>query len=86
MTTDADLARDDLVVVHRAADVPAPGGVEGDAINAIRFLAIDAIQRAKSGPPLVLTMGPLLTVAANKLPGARGADARHLHRPSDGRA
>jgi transketolase len=51
MTTDADLVRDDLVVIHRAADVPSPGGLEGDAINAIRFLAIDAIQRAKSGHP-----------------------------------
>jgi transketolase len=51
MTTEADRARDDLVVVHRAAGVPAPGGVEGDAINAIRFLAIDAVQRAKSGHP-----------------------------------
>jgi hypothetical protein len=26
-----------------------PGGFEGDAINAIRFLAIDAVERAKSG-------------------------------------
>ncbi len=51
MTTEADRARDDLVVVHRAADVAPPVGLEGDAINAIRFLAIDAVQRAKSGHP-----------------------------------
>jgi transketolase len=51
MRTDADRARDDLVVVHRAADAPSPGGIEGEAINAIRFLAIDAVERAKSGHP-----------------------------------
>ena len=51
MTTEADRARDDLVVVHRASDVPGPAGVEGDAINAIRFLAIDAVERANSGHP-----------------------------------
>jgi transketolase len=51
MTTEADRPRDDLVVVHRAAEVPAPGGIDADAINAIRFLAIDAVQRAKSGHP-----------------------------------
>ena len=51
MTTEADRARDDLVVVHRASDAAPPGGVEGDAINAIRFLAIDAVERAKSGHP-----------------------------------
>jgi transketolase len=51
MTTEADRARDDLVVVQRASDVAPPGGLEGDAINAIRFLAIDAVERAKSGHP-----------------------------------
>jgi transketolase len=51
MTTEADRARDDLVVVQRASDVAPPGGIEGDAINAIRFLAIDAVERAKSGHP-----------------------------------
>ena len=51
MTTEADRARDDLVVVHRASEVPAPGGIDADAINAIRFLTIDAVERAKSGHP-----------------------------------
>ena len=51
MTTEADRARDDLVVVQRASDRAPPGGLERDAINAIRFLAIDAVERAKSGHP-----------------------------------
>jgi transketolase len=51
MTTEADRPRDDLVVVQRASDVARPGGPEHDAINAIRFLAIDAVERAKSGHP-----------------------------------
>jgi transketolase len=51
MAAEADRPRDDLVVVHRASEVPEPGGVERDAINAIRFLAIDAVERAKSGHP-----------------------------------
>jgi transketolase len=28
-----------------------PGGLEGDAISAVRFLAIDAVERANSGHP-----------------------------------
>jgi transketolase len=48
--TDTD-SRDDLIVVHRASDKPGPGDVSGDSINAIRFLAVDAVQRAKSGHP-----------------------------------
>ena len=51
MTTEADRPRDDLVVVQRASDRAPPGGLERDAINAIRFLAIDAVERAKSGHP-----------------------------------
>lgn len=48
---DDDNLRDDLIVVHRAVDVPHPAGIEGEAINAIRFLAIDAVERADSGHP-----------------------------------
>jgi len=54
MTTAAsqnDGLRPDLVVVHRATDGPGPGGLEGDCVNAIRFLAVDAVERAKSGHP-----------------------------------
>ena len=51
MTTEADRARDDLVVVQRASDRAPPGGLEGDAINAIRFLSMDAVQAANSGHP-----------------------------------
>jgi transketolase len=51
MTTEADRARDDLVVVQRASDMAPPAGLQGDAINAIRFLAIDAVERAQSGHP-----------------------------------
>jgi transketolase len=47
----ADSLRPDLVVVHRAPDQPATGGMAGDSINAARFLAIDAVERAKSGHP-----------------------------------
>jgi transketolase len=43
--------RDDLVVVHKAADDPGPGGIEGDCVNAVRFLSIDAVERANSGHP-----------------------------------
>jgi transketolase len=49
--TTADSPRPDLVVVNRAPDQPATGGIEGDSINAARFLAIDAVERAKSGHP-----------------------------------
>jgi len=48
--TDADL-RDDLIVVHKASDKDGPGNVAGESINAIRFLAVDAVQRANSGHP-----------------------------------
>ena len=50
MTDQSDL-REDLVVVNKASDVPGPAEVQGDAINAIRFLAVDAIERANSGHP-----------------------------------
>ena len=41
----------DLIVVHRASDGPGPGGLEGDCVNAVRFLAVDAVERANSGHP-----------------------------------
>jgi Transketolase, thiamine diphosphate binding domain len=46
----ADSPRPDLVV-HRAPDQPATGGMAGDSIDTARFLAIDAVERAKSGHP-----------------------------------
>jgi transketolase len=48
---DNDDLRDDLIVAHRAVDVPHPADIEGDAINSIRFLAVDAVERANSGHP-----------------------------------
>jgi len=48
--TDADL-REDLIVVHKASDAGGPGDITGESINAIRFLAVDAVQRANSGHP-----------------------------------
>jgi transketolase len=48
--TDGDL-REDLIVVHKASDTAAPGDLKGESINAIRFLAVDAVQRANSGHP-----------------------------------
>jgi transketolase len=48
---DNDDLRDDLIVAHRAVDVPHPAGIESDAINAIRFLAVDAVEHANSGHP-----------------------------------
>lgn len=49
--TQANGLREDLTVVHGAADGPGPGGIEGDCVNAIRFLAVDAVERANSGHP-----------------------------------
>ncbi|MCG8547758.1 MAG: transketolase [Alphaproteobacteria bacterium] len=49
--TDADALRDGLVVVHRASDAPDPTGLDGDCVNAIRFLSIDAVEKANSGHP-----------------------------------
>ena len=43
--------RDDLVVADRTTPMPDPEGVVGDAINAIRFLAVDAVEKANSGHP-----------------------------------
>ncbi len=43
--------RPDLVVRSKAKPTPHPEGEEGLGINAIRFLAIDAIEKAKSGHP-----------------------------------
>jgi transketolase len=47
----ADSPRPDLVVVHRAPEQPPTGGIAGDSVNAARFLAIDAVERADSGHP-----------------------------------
>jgi hypothetical protein len=47
----ADSPRPDLVVVHRAPDQPATPGIAGDSVNAARFLAIDAVEKADSGHP-----------------------------------
>ncbi|MEA2704772.1 MAG: transketolase [Actinomycetota bacterium] len=47
---DSDL-RDDLVVADRTSPAPDAEGVVGDAINAIRFLAVDAVEKANSGHP-----------------------------------
>ncbi len=44
-------ARDDPIVVRKASDKAGPGDVSGESINAIRFLAVDAVQRANSGHP-----------------------------------
>jgi transketolase len=43
--------RDDLVVPDRGAPAEDPDGIVGEAINAIRFLAIDAVEKAGSGHP-----------------------------------
>jgi hypothetical protein len=57
----ADSPRPDLVVVHRAPDQPETGGIAGKSINAARFLAIDAVERAKSGHPGTPTgLAPLM--------------------------
>jgi transketolase len=58
-----------------AGHLPTPEGVVGDAINAIRFLAVDAVQRADSGHP-----GTAMALA----PLAYALYARHLrHDPQD---
>ena len=43
--------RDDLVVTGRPQTAPDPSGVVGEAINAIRFLSVDAVEKAQSGHP-----------------------------------
>jgi len=48
--TDTDV-RQDLIVVHKASDKQGPGDIRGESINAIRFLAVDAVQKANSGHP-----------------------------------
>jgi transketolase len=47
----ADSPRPDLVVVNKAPDQPPTGGIEGDSVNAGRFLAVDAVEKADSGHP-----------------------------------
>ncbi|MGI9023512.1 MAG: transketolase [Acidimicrobiales bacterium] len=49
-TQDREL-RDDLVVADRPDPAPDPSGVVGDSINAVRFLAVDAVEKANSGHP-----------------------------------
>jgi transketolase len=51
MTVDDSELRDGLVVADRRSPTPDPTGVVGDAINAIRFLAVDAVEKASSGHP-----------------------------------
>ena len=43
--------RDDVVVVNRPSAAKHPEGTDGDAINALRFLAVDAVEHAGSGHP-----------------------------------
>ncbi len=43
--------RDGLVVTNSPSDIEAPTGVTADAINAVRFLAVDAVEQAGSGHP-----------------------------------
>ena len=50
MTQESDL-RENLVVVNKASDASGPADIRGDSINAIRFLAVDAVERANSGHP-----------------------------------
>jgi transketolase len=51
MSGDGTDLRDGLVVTNRADGTASPAGVVGDAINAIRFLAVDAVEKADSGHP-----------------------------------
>jgi transketolase len=43
--------RDDVTLVAHGTPSPTPSGVVGEAINAVRFLAVDAVERARSGHP-----------------------------------
>lgn len=52
--------REDLVVLSRTEDVAIGSGAETDAINALRFLAVDAVERAGSGHPgTAMALAPL---------------------------
>ena len=73
-TDDQDL-RGDLVVLTGSTDAPTAAGIDGDAINAIRFLAADAVELANSGHP-----GTAMALA----PLAYRLYTRHLrHDPAD---
>ena len=93
MSTEADRARDNLVVVQRGSDTPPPGGLEGAEINAIRFLAIDAVERAKSGHPgTPMGLAPLAYRPFTRhlchdpaLPDWHVVEVRYLNALSEGR-
>src|SRR6266508_2681043 len=67
--------RDDVTLVAHGTPSSTPGGIVGEAINAVRFLAIDAVERAGSGHP-----GTPMALA----PLAYALFTRHLrHDPAD---
>jgi len=67
--------RDDVVVVAHGEPAALRAGIVADAINAIRFLAVDAVERAQSGHP-----GTPMGLA----PLAYALFTRHLrHDPAD---
>jgi transketolase len=71
---DAEL-REGLIVAGRPPAPPPPDGVVADAINAIRFLSVDAVEKANSGHP-----GTPMALA----PLAYRLFTRHLrHDPAD---
>jgi transketolase len=43
--------REDVTLVAHGEPSATPTGIIGDAINAVRFLAVDAVERAGSGHP-----------------------------------
>jgi transketolase len=64
-------------VAALAGHLPTPEGAAGDAVNALRFLAVDAVERADSGHP-----GTAMALA----PLAHALFTRHLrHDPADPR-
>ncbi len=75
VSSSASELRDGLTVMAHGEATAAPTGIVGDAINAIRFLAVDAVERARSGHPgTPMALAPLAYVLFT----------RHLrHDPTD---
>ncbi len=77
MTALTSELRDDVVARGHGQHPPIPPGIERDAIDAVRFLAADAVERAGSGHPgtamaLAPLAAPLYTRWLRHAPANRG--------------
>ena len=59
MTSRASI-RSRQAIATLAGHLPTPAGIEGDGVNALRFLAVDAVEAANSGHPgTAMALAPL---------------------------